>query len=262
MLGGEQPPIQHHHQQSSHTQSDNIPSHLPMCVPQNFADPSFTMPRPNVIPEMMLQQSPYPPMYPTPPQVMWMPVFMPPQPTQPNPCPDCGCCAPGPAPQCRQNIPPQLVEKNNTNGLFGRTRVQSPKRDLFESALNLAKSFAGKNRTDSCGSSSTSSTQSSPSRSSSSSPSAQSTTSTKVANTFLLDFHQTTVLAFAYEIDKEMDQDVFNCEHLAHLFFVPPSVIRVSIPSQIGYEDFFEAINVLTTTSSYFKPFIIISEMV
>ena len=235
MPGVEQSPIQ----QSGHTQSDNIPSHLPICVPQNFADPSFTMPRPNVIPEMMLQQSPYPPMYPTPPPVMWMPVFMPPQPTQPNPCPDCGCCAPGPAPQCRQNVPPQSVEKNNTNGLFGRTRVQSPKRDLFESALNLAKSFVGKNRTDSCGSSSTSSTQSSPSRSNSSSSSAQSTNSTKVGNTFLLDFHQTTVLAFAYEIDKEMDQDVFNCEHLAHLLFVPPSVIRVCIPSQIGYEDFF-----------------------
>ena len=158
VLGVEQPPVQHHHQQSSHTQSDNIPSHLPMCVPQNLANPSFTMPRPNVIPQMMLQQSPYPPMYPTPPPVMWMPVFMPPQSTQPNPCPDCGCCAPGPAPQCRPNIPPQPVEKNNTNGLFGRTRVQSPKRDLFESALNLAKSFAGKNRTGSCGSSSTSST--------------------------------------------------------------------------------------------------------
>ena len=264
----EQPPVQYHHQQSGHTQSDNTPLHHPMLVPQNSADPSFAMPRQNVVPETM-PQIPHPPTYPTPPPVMWMPVFVPPQPTRSYPCPDCGCCAAGPAPLCRQNVSSQPVEKNNTNGLFGHTHLQSSKRDLFESALTLAKSFVGENRTGSSGSSSSSFSQSSPAKSDSSSPSVQSTTSTKIGNIFLLDFQQTTMLAFAYEIDNQMDKDVFNCEHLAHLLFVPPSAIRVCIPSQMGHEGFYVLIlNHLflfrkwLENSVKFKPFNFISEMV
>ena len=152
-------------------------------------------------------------MYPGHPSVMWVPVCMPahpPPPALPSPCPDCGCRAGGFAPQCRSS---QSLQKSS---------LQPTKRDLFDSALYAAKTLVGRN---------VPSSTTSPAKSDSSSSSSQSQPS-KPRGTFLLEFHQTTVLAFAYEIDNEMDKDVFNCEHLAHLLFVPPSVIKVSTISK------------------------------
>ena len=44
----------------------------------------------------------------------------------------------------------------------------------------------------------------------------------------VLDYSQTTVLAFAYELDSHMDEDVCNCYQLAVLIGVHPSVIQVT----------------------------------
>ena len=254
--------VQHPQAPNPHPQAPNPQAPQQMVVPQNGQ--SYVVHQQQYIPQVPygIQQA-YPtapqpcqvtsqsgPYQPMPLPVVWTPVYHPTslpygyqtfqtlhQPVATScalsPCPDCGCSAPGPAPSCRPNAPPAGAPTNDVAqqeqvDIPSPAQNQSSQRVLFDSALTLAKSFLGKEGSSPVGSCAMSA-QSSPSNSrKSSSPSGKPTTPSRRRGTFVLDYHQTTVLAFAYEIDDHMDQDVYNCEHLAHLLFVQPTVIRVS----------------------------------
>ena len=99
-------------------------------------------------------------------------------------------------------------------------RGQPPQRGMFEVAKAMAKNLAAQRQSPE-GTSSYSEQSPSPPQRRTGYPSPSSFQ--------VLDYNQTTVLAFAYELNPNMDEDVHNCHQLAMHISVHPSVIKVFI---------------------------------
>ena len=93
-------------------------------------------------------------------------------------------------------------------------RKGKPQRDVFEAAKMMAKSLVHHGTH--------------PSADQSPSPPRKAVDVPTPVPFPVLDYSQTTVLAFAYELDSHMDEDVSNCYQLAMHVGVHPSVIQVT----------------------------------
>ena len=131
-----------------------------------------------------------------------------------------------------QPVPAPEVPSQPTGGLSPVPELQLPvplkssireplKRGMFEAAKAIAKTLAANPQSPEAASSHHSEPSPSPTQRRTAYPSP---TSFQV-----LDYNQTTVLAFAYELDPCMDEDVHNCHQLAMHVNVHPSVIKVFI---------------------------------
>lgn len=133
-----------------------------------------------------------------------------------------------------QSVPAPAVSSQPTGGLSPVPELQLPaplkasiggeplKRGMFEAAKAIAKTLAANQnplQSPEAASSDTSEQSQSPAHRRAAYPS--------LTSFQVLDYNQTTVLAFAYELDPYMDEDVHNCHQLAMHVNVHPSVIKV-----------------------------------
>ena len=135
------------------------------------------------------------------------------QPVQPY-----SCTAPVPVPTLESVapiVPPQPCFPASAQvSIKPPRRKRKPQRDVFEAAKMMAKSLVHQGTH--------------PSADQSPSPSKKAVDIPARVPFPVLDYSQTTVLAFAYELDSRMDEDVSNCYQLAMHVGVHPSVIQVT----------------------------------